>query len=158
MKSYLTLVTTVSLAGFYIAVVVLARVMPGLALGVKDGEAIRGSLATALGFATAMLPLWLLHWSALRRLWISLNEARPRYLFVITSIGVLATAITAGQLVTELSRLFLSTRPISNAGLADLFGAIVLFLTSLALWSHHWRLLRQYVATTPATKSAVSHS
>jgi hypothetical protein len=147
MQTYLTLVSVVSLVGFYAALVILSRAIPAFALGVDDGPAIRGTLATALGIATTMFPLWRLHWISLRRLWAARNESGREYLFIVSSLGVVATAITAGRLVTHITALLLDTAPATNAGGADMLSALLLFTASGLLWHHHWALLRHEVAS-----------
>ncbi|MFQ5613751.1 MAG: hypothetical protein ACE5H9_16625 [Anaerolineae bacterium] len=147
MKAYLTSISAISLVGLYVATFVLGRVAPGLFLGVKDDAATRSALATALGVVTTMLPLWLLHWSALRRLWARSQVERPSYLFVVTSLTVVAAAITAGRLMTQIATLLLSTTYLSSAAWAGLFSALFLSVTSFVLWYHHYRLLRQMVGS-----------
>ncbi|RME44066.1 MAG: hypothetical protein D6791_14060 [Chloroflexi bacterium] len=142
MQTYLTLVSMVSLAGFYAATVVLARAVPTFVLGVDDSLATRGMLATALGVATAAFPLWRLHWTSLRRLWAARLANGGAYLFAVSSLGVVATAVSAGLLVTRVAMLLLGTIPASPAGWANVLNGLFLFLVSWLLWRHHWLLLR----------------
>ncbi|MFQ5856275.1 MAG: hypothetical protein ACE5LU_11590 [Anaerolineae bacterium] len=95
-----------------------------------------------MGVATAAFPLWRLHWMSLRRLWAERLEDGRAYLLLVSSLGVIATAVTAGQFVTIIATLLLNTAPASNAGWADLLGTLLLFVTSWLLWRHHWALLR----------------
>lgn len=142
MQTYLTLVSMASLAGFYAATIILSRVLPAFALGVDDSVAIRRTLATALGVVTVSFPLWRLHWMSLRRLWTERRHDGHEYLLAISSLGVVATAVTAGRLVTRIAMLLLHTQPASTAGWTNLLNALLLFLVSCLLWRHHWRLLR----------------
>jgi len=149
MQTYLTLVSIISLAGFYTAAVILSRAIPTFALGVDDSAAIRGTLAMALGVAVAAFPLWRMHWMSLRRLWAERLDEGRQYLLLVSSLGVAATAISAGRLVTNLATLLLSAAPASRAGWANLLSALLLFLVSWLLWRHHWKLLRREAAASP---------
>lgn len=149
MQTYLTLVTFVSLAGFYAAAIVLSRTIPSFVLSVDDGTAIRNTLATGLGVGTATFALWRVHWTSLRRLWAERLKDSRTYLFVTSSLGVVATAVSGGWFVAHAAVLVLDTAPMSSAGWAELLSAWLLFLVSWLLWRHHWALLRSGAISSP---------
>lgn len=149
MRTYLTLVTWLSLAVLYAASLALGTRLPAFALDVDAGLAARRTLAVALGIAVAALPLWHVHWQALRRLWAETNSDGRGYLLLTSSLGVLATAGTAAWLVSQAVGLALGTVTPTRAGAADLLAALLLFLVSWFLWRHHWSLLRQDGASAP---------
>jgi hypothetical protein len=148
MRKYLTLVTWLSLAVFYGASAVLAKHLPAFALGVDDGSAARHTLALALGITVAALPLWRIHWQALRRLWVERWEDGRGYLLLTSSLGVVATAATAAWLVSRAAGLVLGAVTPARSGLADLLAALLLFILSWLLWRHHWWLLSRPDADT----------
>lgn len=143
MQTYLALVTWLSLAAFYTASAILAKRLPTFALGVDDGPAARQILALALGIAVAALPLWRIHWQALRRLWVENDGDGRGYLLLTSSLGVLATAVTAAWLVSRAAGFLLGAVAPMRVGLADLLAALLLFLLSWMLWRHHWALLHR---------------
>lgn len=143
MSAYVNLVSFASLIGFYAAVYILAGTLPKFTLGVDDGEAVRSTISTALGLAITTLPLWYLHWRALRRLWARAGNRNRSYLFIVNSIAVLATAITAGHVVRHAAALLLGTVPATDAGVATFWSTVLRFVISALLWHHHWTILQQ---------------
>jgi hypothetical protein len=152
MRTYLTLVTWLSLAVFYAASAVLAKHLPAFALGVDDGPAARRILALTLGAAVAGLPLWRIHWQTLRCLWAENDGDGRGYLLLTSSLGVVATAATAAWLVSRAAGLLLQAVAPVRSGLADLLAALLLFAVSWLLWRHHWRLLSQSDAGMPPSR------
>lgn len=149
MQTYLTLVTFVSLAGLYAAAIVLSRAIPSFVLSVDDGAAIRNTLAIGLGVGTTTFALWCVHWMSLRRLWAERLEDGRRYLFLVSSLGVVATAVSGGWFVARVAALVLDTAPMSSAGWAELLSVWLLLLVSWLLWRHHWTLLRSGAISSP---------
>ena len=143
MNAYVHLVTLLSLAGFYVATFLLAGAIPTFVLQIDDGAAIRSTISTTLGVAITTLPLWYLHWHALRRLWDARSESGRGYLFLINSVAVLATAVMAGQLVRHVAALLLGTVPASDTATATLATIMLRFALSGLLWHYHWTLLRK---------------
>lgn len=149
MQTYLTLVTFVSLAGFYAATIVLARAIPAFILGIDAGPAARHTLALGLGIGTTTFALWRVHWTSLRRLWAERLEDGRRYLFLVSSLGVVATAVSGGRFVAHVAALVLDAAPTSHAGWADLLSTLLLFLISWLLWHHHWTVLQPNALSSP---------
>ena len=143
MSAYVHLVSFASLIGFYGAVYVLAGTLPQFTLGVNDSEAVRSTISTTLGIAITTLPLWYLHWRALRRLWTRTGDRNRSYLFIVNSIAVLATAITAGHVVRHTAALLLGTVPATDAGVATFWSTVLRFTIAALLWHHHWTILQQ---------------
>lgn len=153
MQTYLTLVTFVSLAGFYAAAIILSQAVPSFVLSVDDGTAIRNTLATGLGAGATTFALWRVHWTSLRRLWAERLKDGRQYLFLVSSLGAVVTAVSGGWFVARFAALVLDTVPMSSAGWAELLSALLLFLVSWLLWRHHWTLLQPSAISSPV----VSH-
>lgn len=143
MATYLNLVSLASLLGFYGAMFILAGALPQFTLGVDDSEVVRSTISTTLGIAITTLPLWYLHWRALRRLWAQAGDRNRSYLFLVNSIAVLATAVTAGHVVRHTAALLLGTVPATDAGVATFWSTALRFVISALLWHHHWTVLQE---------------
>lgn len=143
MSAYVHLISLGSLIMFYAAVYVLAGAIPQFALGVDDSEALRSTISSTLGIAVTTLPLWYLHWRAMRRLWERTGDRNRSYLFIVNSIAVLATAITGGHVVRHTAALLLGTVPATDAGVATFWATMLRFVVAAFLWLHHWRVLQR---------------
>lgn len=157
MQAYLTLVTFVSLVGFYAAAAILAGAIPSFVLGIEDTSALRGTIATTLGVIITTAPLWILHWRALRRLWNKYGASGRGYLFLVNSLGVFVTAVMAGQFVRHATALLLEASIVSGSDIASLWTIGGRFILAAILWNHHWRMLQNEIGdTSPRARMVTS--
>lgn len=152
---YLYTVTSVSLLILYIAGYVLFDAMLRFLFGVDTGISTRQAIAGGLGYTAIAFPLWRIHWQWLNKHVQSTSQSlqdklaiqnsqltidfHHRYLFVVTSISILAMLLGGGISIMSLAQLALAASQNVGMTFVNVGRALFIFLLSTALWLHHWQ-------------------
>lgn len=147
---YLYSISAISLSAFYVATLVVVGQLLSLALGAPVSPLvqaeIRQTLADGLGFLVVSLPLWWLHWNALRRQFRqaagSVVAWHRFYLFTVVCLNVVIILVAGSLGITGLIRQILGVGPQSAGDLARNGVFLTSLVLSLALWWHHWSQFR----------------
>ena len=139
---YLYSVTSISLAVFYVAALVLVNGLLQLWLGGDVSPSTSKSIAAGLGFATVACPMWWVHWRWLR---LQFSQAKGGaitwhrfYLFTIVCLNAMAMLIGGGIGITTLTGALLGLSDSLATGVAGAGVALFALGLSIGLWLHHW--------------------
>jgi hypothetical protein len=146
---YLYSVSSVSLATFYVATLILISGFLRLVFNVGSDYDNREAIAGGLGFLLVSFPLWMIHWRWLREQFDRQDDRsnilHRFYLFTVVCLNAIAVMIGGSIGATALANLLLSVGGDVPGTWIRAGVSLSATTMSLILWLHHWRQLQSGV-------------